>query len=67
MSNPAFMSVCLVGEIRSFDRLKMTGGLQNRREPLVENGFYYPKRWLGKENAPTQEKRCPGVGANGNV
>ena len=22
--------------MRSFDRLKMTGGLQNRREPLVE-------------------------------
>lgn len=21
--------------------------LQNRREPLVTNGFYYPKRWLG--------------------
>ena len=21
--------------------------LQERKKPLVENGFYYPKRWLG--------------------
>lgn len=48
MSNPAFMSVSIVG-----DRLQMRSlyqkmlRLQNRKEPLIENGFYYPKRWLG--------------------
>ncbi len=48
MSNPAFMSVSIVG-----DRLQMRSlhqkmlRLQNRKKPLIENGFYYPKRWLG--------------------
>lgn len=48
MSNPAFMSVCFEGEkheLRSlYGKMKR---LQERKEPLVENGFYYPKRWLG--------------------
>ena len=48
MSNPAFMSVCIVGDRRQMRSLyqKMLR-LQNRKEPLIENGFYYPKRWLG--------------------
>ena len=48
MSNPAFMSVIIVGDRRQMKSLygKMLR-LQNRRKPLVENGFYYPKRWLG--------------------
>lgn len=48
MSNPAFMSVFIVGERRQIRSLygKMLR-LQNRKKPLVENGFYYPKRWLG--------------------
>ena len=48
MSNPAFMSVCIVGDRRQMKSLygKMLR-LQNRKKPLVENGFYYPKRWLG--------------------
>ena len=41
MSNPAFMSVSIVGDRRQMLRL------QNRKEQLIENGFYYPKRWLG--------------------
>ena len=42
------MSVCLVGDRKQLRSLygKMLR-LQNRREPLVANGFYYPKRWLG--------------------
>ena len=48
MSNPAFMSICIVGNRRQMRSLyqKMLR-LQNRKEPLIENGFYYPKRWLG--------------------
>ena len=48
MSNPAFMSVCIVGDRREMRSLygKMLR-LQNRKKPLVENGFYYPERWLG--------------------
>ena len=48
MSNPAFMSVSIVGDRRQMRSLygKMLR-LQNRKKPLVENGFYYPKRWLG--------------------
>ena len=48
MSNPAFMSVCFEGEKRELRSLygKMKR-LQERKEPLVENGFYYPKQWLG--------------------
>lgn len=48
MSNPAFMSVSIVGDRRQMRSLyqKMIR-LQNRKEPLIENGFYYPKRWLG--------------------
>ena len=42
------MSVIIVGDRRQMKSLygKMLR-LQNRRKPLVENGFYYPKRWLG--------------------
>ena len=42
------MSVCIVGDRREMRSLygKMLR-LQNRKKPLVENGFYYPKRWLG--------------------
>lgn len=48
MSNPAFMSVCIIGDSRQMRSLygKMLR-LQNREKPLVENGFFYPKRWLG--------------------
>ena len=48
MSNPAFMSVCFEGERRELKSLygKMKR-LQERKKPLVENGFYYPTRWLG--------------------
>ena len=48
MSNPAFMSVCFEGEQRELRSLygKMKR-LQERKKPLVENGFYYPTRWLG--------------------
>lgn len=48
MSNPAFMSVCFEGERRELRSLygKMKR-LQEREKPLVENGFYYPTRWLG--------------------
>ena len=42
------MSVCIVGDRRQMRSLygKMLR-LQNRKKTLVENGFYYPKRWLG--------------------
>ena len=42
------MSVSIVGDRRQMRSLygKMLR-LQNRKKPLVENGFYYPKRWLG--------------------
>ena len=48
MSNPAFMSVCIEGDRQQIRSLygKMLR-LQNRKEPLIDNGFYYPKRWLG--------------------
>lgn len=48
MSNPAFMSVCFEGKRRELRSLygKMKR-LQERKKPLVENGFYYPTRWLG--------------------
>jgi len=48
MSNPAFMSVCFEGERRELKSLygKMKR-LQERKKPLVENGFYCPQRWLG--------------------
>ena len=48
MSNPAFMSVCFEGERRELRSLygKMKR-LQERKKPLVENGFYCPQRWLG--------------------
>ena len=41
MSNPAFMSVCIEGEQRELRSLygKMKR-LQERKKPLVENGFY---------------------------
>ena len=39
--------------------------LQNRREPLVANGFYYPKRWLGnlvvRLGADWREVYCKGT------
>ena len=42
------MSVCFEGERRELRSLygKMKR-LQERKKPLVENGFYYPTRWLG--------------------
>ena len=42
------MSVCIVGDRKEMRSLygKMLR-LQNRKKLLVENGFYYPKRWLG--------------------
>ncbi len=42
------MSVYIEGDRRQMRSLygKMLR-LQNRKKPLVENGFYYPKRWLG--------------------
>lgn len=42
------MSVCIVGDRKEMRSLygKMLR-LQNRKKPLVKNGFYYPKRWLG--------------------
>lgn len=48
MSNPAFMSVCFEGDKRELKSLygKMKR-LQERKKPLVENGFYYAQRWLG--------------------
>lgn len=48
MSNPAFMSVVFEGERKELRSLygKMKR-LQERKTPLVENGFFYPTRWLG--------------------
>lgn len=48
MSNPAFMSVSIEGDRRQLRSLheKMLR-LQNREKPLIDNGFYHPKRWLG--------------------
>ncbi len=48
MSNPAFTSVVFVGDRREARSLygKMKR-LEERRESLVENGFYYKKQWLG--------------------
>ena len=48
MSNPAFMSVYIEGDKRELKSLygKMKR-LQERKKPLVENGFYHPQRWLG--------------------
>ena len=66
MSNPAFMSVNIVGDRRQMRSLygKMLR-LQNRKKPLVENGFYYPKRWLGnlvtRLGADWREVDCRGT------
>ena len=48
MSNSAFMSVYFEGERRELKSLygKMKR-LQERKKPLVENGFYNPKQCLG--------------------
>ena len=48
MSNPVFMAVVFEGERKEVCSLygKMKR-LQERKQSLVENGFYYPKRWLG--------------------
>ena len=48
MSNPAFMSVFFEGDRRELSSLfgKMKR-LQEKKEPLVENSFYHPTRWLG--------------------
>ena len=76
MSNPAFMFVCIAGDRRQLRSLygKMLR-LQNRKDPLVENGFYYPKRWLGnlvtRLGAKWQDVDCRGtwddLKLNGNV
>lgn len=66
MSNPAFMSVCIEGDQRQIRSLygKMLR-LQNREKPLIDNGFYYPKRWLGnlvaRLGADYQEVYCRGT------
>ena len=66
MSNPAFMSVIIVGDRRQMKSLygKMLR-LQNRKKPLIENGFYYPKRWLGnlvsRLGANWQDVYCRGT------
>ena len=66
MSNPAFMSVCFEGERRELRSLysKMKR-LQERKKPLVENGFYYPTRWLGnlvtRLGGDTREVYCRGT------
>lgn len=48
MSNYVLMMVVLEGERRELKSLygKMLR-LQNRKEPLVKNGFFNPTRWLG--------------------
>ena len=48
MSNPAFMSVYFEGESHELKSLygKMKR-LQERKKPLLKNGFYCPQRWLG--------------------
>lgn len=48
MSNPAFTSVVFEGDRRQLRSLygKMKR-LQERRRPLLKNGFRYPERWLG--------------------
>ena len=69
MSNPAFMSVCFEGERRELKSLygKMKR-LQERKKPLVENGFYCPQRWLGnlvtRLGANWREVYCRGEWSN---
>lgn len=48
MSNPAYMNVVFEGEEREVRSLysKMKR-LQERKTPLVENGYFEKKRWLG--------------------
>ena len=42
------MSVCFEGEKRELRSLYgIMKRLQEKKEPLVENSFYYPKQWLG--------------------
>ncbi len=48
MSNPVFMSVCFEGKQRELRALYgEMKRLQESEKPLVQNGFYYPTRWLG--------------------
>ena len=60
------MSVCFEGERRELRSLysKMKR-LQERKKPLVENGFYYPTRWLGnlvtRLGGDTREVYCRGT------
>ena len=60
------MSVCFEGERRELRSLysKMKR-LQEREKPLVENGFYYPTRWLGnlvtRLGGDTREVYCRGT------
>ena len=65
MSNPVFTDIVLEGdkrEVRSlYGKMKR---LQERRLPLVENGFYEPKRWLGNLVARLGED-CKGVYCRG--
>ena len=66
MSNPVFMSVVFEGKRRELRSLygKMKR-LQERKKPLVENGFYYPTLWLGnlatRLGANWQEVYCGGT------
>ena len=66
MSNPAFTNIVIKGkrsEQRSlYEKMKR---LQERKKPLVENGFYYPTRWLGnlvtRLGADWREVYCGGT------
>ena len=63
------MSVCFEGERRELKSLygKMKR-LQERKKPLVENGFYCPQRWLGnlvtRLGANWREVYCRGEWSN---
>ena len=69
MSNPAFTSVVFEGnksEVRSlYGKMKR---LQERRNPLVENDYYYPNQWLGnlvsRLGADWKETYCRGAWDN---
>ena len=66
MSNPAFMTVIIEGDKCELNKLYgIMKRLQEREKPLVENGFYYPTRWLGnlvvRLGADWREVYCRGT------
>lgn len=69
MSNPASMSVVFEGKRRELKSLygKMKR-LQERKKPLVKNGFYCPQQWLGnlvtKLGADWHQVYCRGEWSN---